>query len=159
MTDDPQADQNQSAQTGGAQPAGAKPAQDDAKKSRIPDYIREKYPNLEALIHSTESMTKEEREYWFQILPIMTDQQIDKLKGILVHEKEQLAKLDKQYETELSKLNQKHIMEWKEQERREKRESLKTEEKEAEVEEDAAEAELLKQLEGMDEEEPPGDKA
>ncbi len=146
MTDDPQAQQ----QTGG----GANPPKDE-KKSRIPDYIREKYPHLEKLINDTESMTKEEREYWFQILPIMTDEQIQKLRGILVHEKEQLAKLDKEYEAELSKLNQKHIMEWKDQERREKRETLAKQETEEEAEEQKAEEELLKQLEEVDEEEPP----
>lgn len=150
MTDDSQTNQTQpivqtGAQTGSAGTTGAGATQ-EPKKNRIPDYIRAKYPNLEELINSTESMTKEEREYWFQILPIMTDQQIDKLQGILVHEKEQLSKLDKQYEAELSKLNEKHIMEWKEQERREQRETLLAQEKQVEAEEKAAEEDILSQL-------------
>ncbi len=147
MADDPQQTQGTGS---GAQPTGQQPAAQ--KKSRIPDYVREKYPNLEKLINETESMTNEEREYWYQILPIMTDVQIQKLRGILIHEKEQLSKLDKEYETELSKLNQKHIMEWKDQERREKRETLAKQEEDAESEEKQAEAELLKQMDSLDDE-------
>lgn len=151
MTLDPKANQTQTSQTGAAASgATGTGAAQESKKHRIPDYIQTKYPNLENLINSTESMTKEEREYWFQILPIMTDQQIDKLQGILVHEKEQLSKLDKQYEAELSKLNEKHIMEWKEQERREQRETLLAKEKQAEVEEKEKEEDILKQLDTID---------
>ncbi|MBT5017081.1 hypothetical protein HN748_02070 [Candidatus Peregrinibacteria bacterium] len=146
MADDPKSTQQNTGTGAGQQPK-------DEKKHRVPDYIREKYPNLEQLINETESMTNEEREYWFQILPIMTDKQIQKLRGILIHEKEQLAKLDKEYETELSKLNQKHIMEWKEQDRKEKRDTLKKQEVEAEKEEKDAEAELLEQMEALGDEE------
>ncbi len=138
--------------TGQDPTAGAQTgAQGDAKKGRLSDAIRQKYPDLEQLINETESMTVEEREYWFQILPIMTDEQIQKLRGILVHEKEQLAKLDKEYETEISKLNDKHVLEQKEQERQEEREELVQKEAAHEEEEQAAEEELLKQLEDVDE--------
>ena len=132
---DPQDDQ-QAAQTG-------------TTTSRIPAEVAQKYPNLEALILKTESMTQEERDYWFQILPIMTDEQIQKLLGILVHEEEQLAKLDDQYESELSKLNDKHLLEWKEEEAREQREAREKAEQAAEAEEQAAEADLLGQLDQL----------
>lgn len=138
-----------------AQPADQGASGQGAAKKRLPAAIQKKYPDLEQLIVETESMTDEEREYWFQILPIMTDEQIKKLRGILVHEKEQLAKLDDEYEDELSRLNQKHILEWKEQERKEKRTKLKQQEAAEEKQETQAEADLLKQLEGLDDEEPP----
>jgi hypothetical protein len=95
-------------------------------------------------------MTQEERDYWYQILPIMTEEQIEKLRGILVHEKDQLAKLDQEYEQELSKLNEKHLLEWKEHETREKREKLRSEESQTEAEEAASEAALLAQLSQID---------
>lgn len=114
--------------------------------SRIPEAIRKKYPDLETLIDSTESMSAEEREYWLQIMPIMTDEQIEKLRGILVHEKEQLTKLDQEYEAELSKLNEKHLLEAREQETRTAIEQRKKAEAAAEAEEKAHEEALLQQL-------------
>jgi hypothetical protein len=118
-----------------------------AAQSRIPKEVADKYPQLEALIMDTESMTNEERDYWFQILPIMTDQQIQKLLGILEHEKDQLSKLDQEYEKELSKLNDKHLAEWKGEEAKAEREERQAVEASHEAEETAAEAELLSQLE------------
>lgn len=117
-----------------------------ATQSRIPEAIQKKYPNLEELISHTESMSVEEREYWFQIMPIMTDEQIQKLLNILIHEKEQLSKLDKEYEGELAKLNEKHLLEWKEQENRAEREKRQRQEKQEQAKEEAAEAALLQQL-------------
>lgn len=147
--DDSSTPQNQSTSTAGS-------AQDTSAKTgttstvQIPAAIAQKYPDLQALINETESMTQEERDYWYQILPIMTEEQIEKLRGILVHEKDQLAKLDQEYEQELSKLNEKHLLEWKEHETREKREKLRSEEGKHEAEEAATEAALLAQLSALD---------
>lgn len=118
-----------------------------ATQPRVPEEVAKKYPDLETLITGTESMTPEEREYWFQILPIMTDEQIQKLRGILLHEKDQLAKLDSEYESELLKLNDKHLLEWKEHEVKEKRDKRAAEEAAHEAAEKAAEEDILKQLE------------
>ncbi|MFA6436003.1 MAG: hypothetical protein WCW30_02610, partial [Candidatus Gracilibacteria bacterium] len=119
-------------------------------EKRIPEEIRKKYPDLATLMAGTESMTAEERDYWFQIMPIMTDDQVQKLRNILIHEKEQLAKLDTEYEAELAKLNDKHVLEWKEKEQREKREQIKQAESEEQAKEKANEEALLQQLESVD---------
>ncbi|PIZ76527.1 hypothetical protein COY05_01030 [Candidatus Peregrinibacteria bacterium CG_4_10_14_0_2_um_filter_38_24] len=66
----------------------------------VPKLIREKFPDLIKLIFETESMNTEEREYWLQIMPIMSEDQITKFQGILLNEKNQLAKLDQEYATE-----------------------------------------------------------
>ncbi len=63
----------------------------------IPKLVRESFPDLIKLVYETESMDTEEREYWLQIMPIMSQQQIEKFRGILVNEKEQLEKLEKDY--------------------------------------------------------------
>ncbi len=119
------------------------------EKFTVPKLVREKFPDLIDLIKSTESMNEEERDYWFQILPIMTEEQIAKFRDILVSEKEQLDRLDKEYEEELSRLNEKHMIEWKEFETKEKRAEIAGKEKKAEVEEKATEEELLKKLQEM----------
>lgn len=120
---------------------------DSKTTGKVPADIAAKYPNLEALILGTESMTNEERDYWFQILPIMTDEQIQKLLGILTHEKEQLSKLDSEYQSQLQKLDQKHMKEIEEGERRAKRETLKKQEASHEKTEAKAQEDLLKKLE------------
>ena len=63
----------------------------------VPKLIREKFPDLIKLIFETESMNTEEREYWLQIMPIMSEDQITKFQGILLNEKNQLAKLDQEF--------------------------------------------------------------
>ncbi|MBU0667530.1 hypothetical protein KJ835_00250 [Patescibacteria group bacterium] len=115
-------------------------------KYKVPKLVSEKFPDLVDLIKNTESMNEDERDYWFQILPIMTEDQIAKFRDILLTEKNQLDKLDKEYEEELTKLNEKHMIEWKEFETKEKREEIAGKEKKAEVEEKAEEEELLKRL-------------
>lgn len=115
-------------------------------KYAIPTLVKDKFPDLIQLIKETESMNDEERDYWFQILPIMTEEQIKKFRDILVNEKEQLAGLDKEYEQELNKLNEKHMIEWKEFETREKRKSLSTAEQASQQQEQTQEEDLLKRL-------------
>lgn len=65
----------------------------------VPKLIRQKFPDLVKLIFETESMDDDEREYWLQIMPIMTEEQIIKFRNILVNEKEQLEKLDKDFKS------------------------------------------------------------
>lgn len=129
------------AQSGDQKGAGAKQS-----GFLMPEHILEKFPDLPQLIETTESMNQEERDYWYQILPIMTDEQISKFREILVSEKKQLAQIDREYEEELTRLNEKHMIEWKEFESKEKREALAGKEKKAEHEEKAAEEELLQRL-------------
>jgi hypothetical protein len=112
----------------------------------IPQLVKQEYPDLIPLILNTESMDDEEREYWFQILPIMTDDQVQKLKNILVNEKKQLAKLDAEYEAELAKINEKHLSEWQAFENRQFREKLEKKEKAHEKKESSLEEDLLNKL-------------
>lgn len=135
--------------------AGSAAAQSGASKDdkfNIPAAVLAKYPELVALIKKTESMSDEEREYWFQILPIMTADQVTRLKTILEEESNQLAKLDTQYQDELGKLNKKHLEEWNVFQKKQDREALKAEEASHDAVEDKAAEELLKKL---DEPSPP----
>ena len=64
------------------------------------------------MILKTQSMTDEERNYWFQILPIMTEEQVTRLRTILEDEAKQLQSLDSQYQDGLKTMNEKHMSEW-----------------------------------------------
>lgn len=117
-----------------------------AAKFDIPEMIQKTYPDLVELILQTESMNDEERQYWFHMIPIMTGEQVKKLRTILVNERDQLKKLDKEYESELIQMNEKHTNAWKAEEVREKRETMKKAESQSEQEEKQAEEILLKKL-------------
>ncbi len=114
----------------------------------VPNLVRDKFPDLVKLIFETESMNDEEREYWLQIMPVMTEEQIDKFRQILVNEKEELAKLDKEYDEEMSKFN-KPIKELSEDEVKGKLEAIEKAEESHEEEEKSEEEELLKKLENI----------
>ncbi len=73
----------------------------------VPAIIRDKFSDLVKLIYETESMNEEEREYWLQIMPIMSEEQIVKFRDILINERDQLAKLDKDYNQEMSRIDKK----------------------------------------------------
>ena len=73
-----------------------------------------KYPELIKLILETESMEDDEKQYWFDIMPSMTDDQIDRLYNILDTEKKKLEALEEKYKKEIKQLNEKHLIEWQE---------------------------------------------
>lgn len=118
-------------------------------KFHIPTAVKEDYPELIPLIIQTESMDDEEREYWFQILPIMTDEQVDKLREILVTEKDQLAKLDAEYEAELAKINEKHLSEWEAFEYEQAKKAIEQKEAASEAGEATLEEQLLNKLDEL----------
>ncbi len=80
----------------------------------IDDEVQTKYPELIKLILHTESMDDDERQYWFDIMPSMTDSQVDRLYDILETEKHKLEELEDKYQTEIKSLNEKHLIEWQE---------------------------------------------
>lgn len=118
------------------------------KKYIIPSLVREKFPDLVKLIYETESMNQEEREYWMQIMPIMTEDQIKKFRDILVNEKEQLLRLDQQYQSQMSSLN-KPVKEINEEEMKKKIDEIKQAEQAHQKTEASKEEDILNQLENL----------
>ena len=59
----------------------------------IPDETKKKFPDLIKLILASESMNDEERQYWVNILPVMTPDQISSLRDILETERSNWLKL------------------------------------------------------------------
>lgn len=88
--------------------------QKDNKTFMITDELQAKYPDLIKLIIATESMDDDERQYWFDIMPSMTDEQIDRLYDILETERKKLEDLEVKYQKEIKALNEKHLIEWQE---------------------------------------------
>ncbi len=81
--------------------ADAKQASAGGKKDfAIPASVRAQFQDLVDLIMGSESMNDEERQYWFDILPVMTPEQVENLRSILTNEKTQLAAIDAKYATD-----------------------------------------------------------
>ena len=76
----------------------------------ITDAIRQEHPKLVELILGTESMDTGEKQYWFDILPSMTPEQVQKLYDILETEKQKLDELETKYQQEIEELNDKHVI-------------------------------------------------
>lgn len=123
---------------------------DVAQKYTIPESVKDKFPDLVALLIKTESMNDEERDYWFQVMPVMTEDQIVKLRTILVNEHEQLKKIDDEYDEEMKKLNDVHKSEWNAFEAQQKKAALVQAETAHEEDEKTKEEDLLKKLEEID---------
>jgi uncharacterized protein YsxB (DUF464 family) len=78
----------------------------------ILDEIQIQYTELVELVLGSESIDNNEKQYWFDILPSMTDEQVDRLFNILVTERRQLEELNLKYQEEIKTLNEKHLIEW-----------------------------------------------
>jgi len=92
------------------------------------DEVQTKYPRLIELVLATESMDDSERQYWFDILPSMNTDQVQRLTDILETERKKLDELEKKYQIEIDSLNQKHVTEWQGYEMKKKKEEIATKE-------------------------------
>jgi len=100
------------------------------KSFTIDDEIQAKYSELIKLVLNTESMDDDERQYWFDIMPSMTDNQIDRLFDILDTEKKKLESLEVKYQKEIKQLNEKHLIEWQDFQMKDSKKKIEKAEKE-----------------------------
>lgn len=112
----------------------------------IPDSVIETYPDLVELIKITEAMNLEEKNYWFKIMPMMTDEQIENLRSILIKERQKLDEINHKYSNDLEEINDRHQSEIQNIEQTKQKEELKQAEAEAEVSESEEEQALLEEL-------------
>ena len=98
------------------------------KKFQISEDIQAQYWELIKLILTTDSMDDNERQYWFDIMPSMTDEQVDRLYNILDTEKKKLEDLETKYQDEIKELNEKHLIEWQDFQLKDSKKKIKEEE-------------------------------
>lgn len=113
----------------------------------ISQAVKDAFPELLELILSSESMNDEERQYWIDILPVMTTDQIDQLKEILQNEREQLASIDAKYAEEMKKADAVRSVTEIGEERKSKRDVRATQEEQARSEEQSTADDILKSIE------------
>lgn len=113
----------------------------------IPPETQAKFGEIIGLIQASESMNDEERQYWINILPIMTPDQVTNLRQILDNEKSQLAAIDRKYSKEISALGQEEVIRQADEQRQERRQKLQAAERQSEEAEDTDTEDLLKKIE------------
>lgn len=110
----------------------------------IPDELKAKFPELIELILVSESMNDSERQYWMNILPVMTPDQVQNLTDILQNERKQLSAIDEKYATIVSSARATDEIA---AERRVKADERKQQEESAKEHEDKATEDILSQIE------------
>lgn len=113
----------------------------------IADTFLETMPDLIILVLSSKSMdTQEEKQSRFNLLPMMNDEQITKLRDILTREKQKLDEIESKYEQKKDDIKNKLVQKREDTGYQQKMASLKTNEAVAQ-QKDATEAEdLLNQM-------------
>lgn len=115
----------------------------------IPEDVKAKHGELVEMIMSTESMNNEERQYWIDLLPVMTPEQVQNLYDILDNERKKLAEIDSFYSKKVSEIEKEEAAEKLQEERENKMNKLEEAEAQHEKEEEALEKQLLEEMENL----------
>lgn len=84
-----------------------------AGKFMIPDEFLTTMPDIIILVLNSKSMDNaDEKQSWFNLMPMMNTEQIDKLRDILTREKEKLNEIEKKYDQKKDELKNKYTQKW-----------------------------------------------
>ena len=82
-----------------------------AENLNIAVEIFEKNQELIELLLKSKSIDKiDEKQNWLNLMPMMTEEQILKLKDILVREKQKLDEIEKKYEDKKTEIKRKYLL-------------------------------------------------
>lgn len=113
--------------------------QELAIELNIPDDFLEKETDLVMLVLESRSLSKkEEKQSWFNLVPMMNPEQIEKLRDILTREKNKIAEIEAKYEKKKEEIKEKYESRFdavKYQEKMEKMKDTEEDVREKEVEE------------------------
>lgn len=82
-----------------------------AGQLNIPDNFLDAEPDLTVLILRSRSLAKnEEKQNWFNLIPMMNQEQIEKLRDILTRERDKIAEIEAKYEQKKQEIRAKYQM-------------------------------------------------
>lgn len=123
---------------------------DQKTRLNIPLDVQEQFPELIQKIVKSESMNHEERQYWIDVLPIMTDDQITNLKSILDNEKKEIEKADQRLKEDFEAESKRVIIKFDALKYKEKQQMRMEAEHRFETEEKEHEKNILEEIESME---------
>ena len=115
----------------------------------VPEEVRAKFPDLVEMILASRSMNNEERQYWIDVLPIMSEDQVSNLRSILTNEQRQIQEAEASYSKGVSGAVKKAKADFDSEAYREKKRVRLEAERLAEHQEKSEEEALLAQLDQM----------
>ncbi len=75
----------------------------------IPDDMLQTNPDLVVLVLESKSINEQkEKQSWFDLYPLMNQDQIDKLRDILTREKQKLAEIEARYQAKQEEIKKKY---------------------------------------------------
>lgn len=118
-----------------------------AIKFTIPeDYFEKDLELIVMILRSRSIDTDEEKQNWFNLLTMMNDEQVTKLKGILIKEKTKLEEIEKKYEKKKQEIKEKYLNKWEDEWYISKVEEIKDKEEQFEKKDEEEAEELLSSL-------------
>lgn len=118
-----------------------------AEAFTIPDGFLTTMPDIIILVLNSKSMDNpEEKQSWFNLLPVMNKDQIDKLRDILTREKQKLTEIEQKYEQKKDELKTKYTQKREDAVYAKRMEEIKQEEAKHEEIEDQQADNLLTQI-------------
>lgn len=113
----------------------------------IPDEFLKSMPVIiEMVLRSKSIDTKEEKQNWFNLLPLMNEEQVNKLEAILVKEKTKLEEIEQKYEKKKSEIKDQYLSKRQEMGYVKKVEEIKTQEATTQQQDDADAENLLNSI-------------
>ncbi len=120
---------------------------EEAWKYTIPEDFYEKDLELIVMVLQSRSIdTVEEKQNWFNLLPMMNTEQLDKLRWILIKEKTKLEEIEKKYEKKKQEIKDKYLNKREESWYIKKVEEIKDREDDFEKRDEAEAEELLSMI-------------
>ena len=84
-----------------------------AIKFDIPeDFIKDMPDLIEMILLSKSLDSDDDKQNWFNLLPLMNSEQIQKLNDILVKEKKRLKEIEEKYEEKKTEIKKKYLQKW-----------------------------------------------
>ncbi len=130
-------------------PTATQTTKDDKTKLTIPDDVQKEFPQLVEMIKKSRSMDNDERQYWIDVLPIMSDDQLQNLKDILSNEQKQIHDAEQSYSKGVEGAIRKSELDFDAEAYKEKKRIRLIAERKHEEEEKKREENILKELENL----------
>lgn len=121
------------------------PEQAQELKQMLVSETIEKYPDIIQMLFQTPSLVFDEKKYWLQLLPLMAEDHVERLRGILVTERKKLAEINEGYQKGVGTL-EKLANRPSQEEIQRKKQEIRAEEARASRSDDAHEDNLIDML-------------
>lgn len=70
-----------------------------ALQAMVPPLLAAHYPDIIQMLFQSPSLSFSEKQYWIHLLPLMNQEQVEKLRNILMSERSKLFDIQQQYNT------------------------------------------------------------